>query len=266
MNREFSRFCGLLAKLCGLELTGQEKAVGVRLARVMRAFKVSNLTQLADRIELGDDAALIAEVIGALVSTRTQFFGDRAEFERFRLETLPRLRGRRSRVWCAGCASGQEPYSLAMTLAEAAPSLMGARIEILATDISRSSLEQARSGLYSQFEVQRGLSAMRLLRHFEPHEGLWRVKEKIRSPIVFREFNLLDDFTTLGRFDAIFCLNVLDHFATGARRDAKSRLLSALAEGGVLFLGGARTELPADMQAPLRCYRPQTARRLLEIA
>ena len=269
MNRDYLRFSRAVAKLCGLELTGQEKATHIRLAKVMRAFGVSSLTELADAIDQGEDARLIRGVVEALVTTQTQFFGDRLEFERLRLETLPRLHGRRARVWCAGCATGQEAYSLAMTFVEEAPNLMGAEVEILATDISHAALETARHGLYSQFEVQRGLSTMRLLRHFEPHEGAWLVKRDVRSHIVFKELNLLDDFTQLGRFDVIFCRNVLDYFVEETRCDTQARLSSALTESGVLILGSSAN----DRDCPVTRINPATqslrrssATRLLETA
>jgi chemotaxis protein methyltransferase CheR len=241
MNHDFLRFRRSVIKLCGLELENDERAALIRLARLMRAFKVASFAELADMIDRGADADLIGGVIDAIVTTRTEFFGDRLEFERFRLETLPRLKGRRARIWCAGCATGQEAYSLAMTLAEEAPTVTSADVEILATDISCAALETARLGLYSQFEVQRGLSAARLLRHFDQRERAWRVKDAVRSRVFFKEFNLLDDVSQLGRFDVIFCRNVLSDFEESAGRDALARLSSALTENGVLFLGSSES-------------------------
>ena len=241
MNAGMMRFRRSVTKICGLRLEDDERAILIRLARPMRAFNVANLEELCEAIERGTDKTLLHGVIDALVTTQTQFFGDRAVFERFGRETLPRLnlKARPTRIWCAGCATGQEAYSLAMLIKET-PYLADAEIEILATDISRAALEAAQLGLYSQFEVQRGLSTARLLQHFEMQENAWRTKHDLRSRIVFNEFNLLDDFSSLGRFDVIFCQNVLDYFEENAKRDVLAQLSQALVRDGSLFLGGLR--------------------------
>lgn len=267
MNAGMMRFRRSVTKICGLKLEDGERAILIRLARPMRAFDVANLEELCDAIERGSDKALLHNVIDALVTTQTQFFGDRTLFERFGRETLPRLKARPARIWCAGCATGQEAYSMAM-LMEETPLLAGAEIEILATDISRAALEAAQLGLYSQFEVQRGLSTERLLRHFEMQENAWRMKKSVRSRIVFNEFNLLDDFSSLGRFDVIFCQNVLGDFEESAKRDVLARLSQALVKDGSLFLGAPDIiqrsyAFPMDFtsrakgrQSPLRLLEP----------
>ena len=148
---------------------------------------------------------------------------------------------RRLRIWCAACSTGQEPYSLAMLLDEEARRLTGWTIEILATDLSRRAVESAKQGLYSQFEVQRGLPITLLLRYFQRAGDRWQINEFLRSRIHFREFNLLSDYRALGTFDAIFCRNVLIYFDVQSKRDILARLSRTLAPDGFLLMGSAET-------------------------
>jgi chemotaxis protein methyltransferase CheR len=181
-----------------------------------------------------------------MTTNETFFFRDRVPFDKFRNVMLPQLLAARSaerrlRIWCAACSTGQEPYSLAMLLDEEARRLTGWTIEILATDLSRRAIESAKQGLYSQFEVQRGLPITLLLRYFQRAGDRWQINEFLRSRVSFREFNLLSDYRALGRFDAIFCRNVLIYFDVSSKRDILARLSRTLARDGFLLMGSAET-------------------------
>jgi chemotaxis protein methyltransferase CheR len=145
------------------------------------------------------------------------------------------------RIWCAAASTGQEPYSLAMCLKEMEGDLAGWRIELLASDLSGQALEKAREGLYTQFEVQRGLPIQFLVRYFKQTRELWQVAPEIRAMVKFRQLNLLSDFSHLGIFDLIFCRNVLIYFDPHTKVDVLDRLASATASDGYLVLGAAET-------------------------
>ncbi len=192
------------------------------------------------------DERLAALVVEALTSVETWFFRDWPAFQRFRDRMLPRLAAARPpgsaiRVWSAGCATGQEPYSLAMLAAEAAPALGGRRVEVLATDISASAVTKARAGVYSQREVQRGVSAQRLVEHFQQAGADWRVRPELRRSVTFRVLSMLGDVRHLGLFDVVFCRYVLTQLAPEAKRDVLARLAAQTAHDGFLVLGAAET-------------------------
>jgi chemotaxis protein methyltransferase CheR len=146
-------------------------------------------------------------------------------------------------VWSAACSSGQEPYSLAIILREEGAKLAGRRVEIVATDISREMLEKCKAGLYSQFEVQRGLPVQYLVKYFAQMGDKWRIDASLRELIQFREFNLLHDPSALGTFDVVFCRNVLIYFDNDTKRVVLERVSRLLAPDGFLYLGGAETVL-----------------------
>jgi chemotaxis protein methyltransferase CheR len=145
------------------------------------------------------------------------------------------------RIWSAAASSGQEAYSLAMIVAEAAPSLSGRQVEILGTDISREQLARAREGLYSQFEVQRGLPVQSLVRHFRKEGTSWRISDALREMVSFREWNLLEDIRPLGKFDVVYCRNVLIYFDGPTKTRVLDAIAAQLAPDGLLYLGGAET-------------------------
>ncbi|MGH7042498.1 MAG: CheR family methyltransferase, partial [Acetobacteraceae bacterium] len=189
-------------------------------------------------------------------------------FLHFRTEALPRLHATRPpgvalRVWSAAASTGQEAYSLAMILADLRLTLGDRRVEILGTDLAREPLLRARAGLYSQFEVQRGLPVQMLVKHFRKEEQNWRISEALRAAVTFREWNLLDDPGPLGRFDVVFCRNVLIYFDPPTKRRVLGAIARQLAPDGVLYLGGAETVLGVtDQLVPLAdqpgAYGPAT--------
>jgi chemotaxis protein methyltransferase CheR len=229
----------------GLSLEGDKLyLVESRLLPIAREAGLPDLASLVSR--LGSDRELAQSVIDAMTTNETFFFRDRVPFDKFRKVMLPQLLAARSaerrlRIWCAACSTGQEPYSLAMLLDEEARQLTGWTIEILATDLSRRAVDSAKQGLYSQFEVQRGLPITLLLRYFQRAGDRWQINEFLRSRVNFREFNLLSDYRPLGTFDAIFCRNVLIYFDVASKRDILARLSRTLAPDGFLLMGSAET-------------------------
>jgi chemotaxis protein methyltransferase CheR len=232
--------------------------------KVMPILKREGLATLAEAVsvlERGGSKRLAQDVVEAMTVNETYFFRDKLPFDMFRDVMLPyfaeaRRGSKQLRIWSAACSSGQEAYSLAMLLAEAAYRFHDWKVEITGTDLSEPVLAKARAGLYANFEVQRGLPKAMLERHFSMTRGLWQLSENIRRMVTFRQFNLLDDYGALGRFDIIFCRNVLIYFDAPRKADIIGRLGRASADDGYLVLGaaesiiGAGREYAADMGNP----------------
>jgi chemotaxis protein methyltransferase CheR len=237
----------LLKERSGLMLSAEKQyLVESRLMPVAQRNRIPNLFELAGRLRTGTDEALIAQVVEAMTTNETFFFRDRIPFDHFRTVILPALmasreRYKRIRIWCAAASTGQEPYSLAMAIKEMGPALDNFRIEIVATDLSHEVLAKAESGLYSQFEVQRGLPIQLLLKYFTQHGDLWQIAPQIRAMVQFRPFNLLSDFSRLGVFDLVICRNVLIYFDQPTKSDVLDRLARVIAQDGFLILGAAET-------------------------
>jgi chemotaxis protein methyltransferase CheR len=189
---------------------------------------------------------LITQVVEAMTTNETFFFRDKVPFDHFRDSIMPeilRARGNRKsiRIWCAAGSTGQEPYSLAMCLKEMNAATSGWRIEILATDLSQEVLEKSKAGIYSQFEVQRGLPIQMLVKYFKQIGELWQINADIRAMVQHRQLNLLHDFSQLGVFDVIFCRNVLIYFDQDTKIKIFNRLAKATEADGFLVLGAAET-------------------------
>lgn len=209
-----------------------------RLAPVARREGFGALSDFIECVRQRAEERLVWAMVEAMVPPETRFFRDPAVFEALARDVLPELaRGAEGpvRVWSAACGAGQEVYSLAMLLAET-PGLAD-RVELFASDISERSLEKAQAGVYSQFEVQRGLPAHRLVRHFEREGEFFVLSPRIRQMVRWRRINLLDDLSRLGRFDLILCRNVLSGFTGEAREQVLEGLTRTLAPGGRLVLG-----------------------------
>lgn len=242
MTSRFDQFRTFLKATTGVALeSDQWQAAEQRLAPVAGRLGLS-IDDLIDRFLRHSDPRLSAAVVDTMMTNETFFFRDRKPFELFREVILPRLlerkgEERRLRIWSAACATGQEPYSLAMVLDEEAHRFKDWTIEIVASDISASALETARGGLYNQFEVQRGLPVALLLRHFQRDLEKWRITERLRAQVQFQQVNLIDDFTRFGPFDVIFCRNVLMYFDQATRKTVLNRLARTLTPDGILMLG-----------------------------
>ena len=228
-------------KRSGLVL-GPEKGylVESRLAPLARSEGYASVDALVDMMMKGDRRLCVAAA-EALATHETFFFRDRTPFDTFSNTVAPALKkalgGRRARIWCAACSTGQEPYSLAMLLEETP----GLDADILATDLCASVIEKAKAGLYSQFEVQRGLAVQRLVKHFEQTGDHFRISPRLRQRVRFETGNLLEDFARHGKQDVIFCRNVLIYFDIEAKAKILDRLAAQLQPHGYLVLGAAET-------------------------
>jgi len=240
---DFLRKC--LKERSGLVLSADKQyLVESRLLPVARKAGLANLGELVAALKVVPDAALMTAVVEAMTTNESFFFRDKTPFEHFRLTVMPALLAARKnshtiRIWCAAAACGQEPYSLAMCLKEI--EITGWRIELLATDLSGEVLEKARAGLYTQFEVQRGLPIQLLIKHFAQIGDLWQISPELRAVVRYRQLNLLADFSQLGTFDLIFCRNVLIYFDAETKINVLNRLARIIAPDGYLVLGAAET-------------------------
>src|SRR4051812_8181583 len=236
----------LLKDRSGLMLSADKKyLLESRLLPLARKIGVPGISELVAKMKAGGEA-LIRDVVEAMTTNETFFFRDKTPFDHFKDAVIPELLRARAerrvlRIWCAAASTGQEPYSLAMILKEMGAVLGGWRIEILATDLSPEVLEKSKSGLYTQFEVQRGLPIQLLVKHFTQHGAMWQLNADTKAMVQFRQFNLLQDFSSLGKFDVIFCRNVLIYFDQATKTDILGRFAKVSASDGYLFLGAAET-------------------------
>lgn len=218
-----------------------------RLAPLARREGFPTVGALLTALRLKREERLMAAVTDAMTTNETFFFRDKLPFDQFKSEVLPALNKARPsseiKVWCAAASTGQEPYSLAMLMDEVAPLYPRLRVDILATDISERCLEKAQSGLYTQFEVQRGLPIQMLVKHFEKTDEMWKLSARIKSAVRFKKLNLLDELRVLGTMDVIYCRNVLIYFDIETKKRVLEQMSKVLADDGFLFLGAAETVL-----------------------
>ena len=237
----------LLHDRSGLVLAADKQyLVESRLLPVARRAGLAGLAELVQRLRSTQAEKLAVDVVEAMTTNESFFFRDKIPFEHFRDTIMPKLlaaraAARRIRIWCAAASTGQEPYSLAMSLKEMASLVAGWRIEILATDLSNEVLEKARAGIYSQFEVQRGLPITLLVKYFAQIGDTWQIAPDIRSMVQFRQLNLIDDFAHLGVFDVVFCRNVLIYFNQETKTRVLDRVARVIDRDGYLALGAAET-------------------------
>jgi chemotaxis protein methyltransferase CheR len=237
--------CALVRARSGLVLSGERGFfVETRLAPLARRENLASVSELVARIRDNPGEALARAAIEAMTVQDTAFFRDRTAFAALGATVLPSLgqRGKGLRIWCAGCGHGQEAFSLSMLLAE----MDGVQpmAEILATDLCTTALEKAQTGIYTHFEVQRGLPIRRLLTHFDELEDAWRVQASLRQSVRWMRLNLIDPFTGAEGYDLILCRYVVSSFAPDARAATLDRLQQALVPGGRLMLGAG--EAPPD--------------------
>lgn len=247
MTSDFDALRQLLSRTSGLSLDAEKAYLAKsRLQPIIQKAGLNDLGALVKRLLSGADAELVRDVVEAMTTNETFFFRDRVPFDNFRNVILPKLlqarKGMRQiRIWCAACSTGQEPYSLAMLLDAEAHKLSGWAVDILATDLSRNVIAAAREGVYTQFEMQRGLPISQLLRYFRQEGDHWRINEHLRSRVRFEEFNLLSNYAALGRFDVIFCRNVLIYFDVPTKQNVLNRMAQILCPDGYLMLGAAES-------------------------
>jgi len=246
---DFEFICQILRERSGLVLTNDKAyLLESRLLPVARKWKLATFDDLVRVIRSKMDEAVIRDVVEAMTTNESFFFRDTKPFDQFKALVLPallksRAASRTIRIWSAACSSGQEPYSLAMILSEMAAQLNGWKIEIVGTDLSTEILNRAKEGMYSQFEVQRGLPITMLVKYFAQIGDRWQINAKIRGMVQYKEFNLLQDPMPLGRFDVVFCRNVLIYFDQPTKTRVLNSVSKLMPEDGFLFLGGAETVL-----------------------
>src|SRR6478672_5097483 len=243
MDYEFLR--KLLKERSGLDLSSDKQyLVESRLTPLARRVGLSGIAELVQKIRSGTEP-LTSEVVEAMTTNETFFFRDKIPFDHLRQTVLPELVQARAnrralRIWCAASSTGQEPYSIAMCIKEFA-ALAGWRVEIVATDLSQGVLEKSKAGIFSQFEVQRGLPIQMLVKYFTQTGELWQLNADIRAMVQHRQLNLLQDFSHLGTFDVIFCRNVLIYFDQDTKADIFGRITKMLEPDGALTLGAAES-------------------------
>ncbi|HLZ68154.1 MAG TPA: protein-glutamate O-methyltransferase [Aliidongia sp.] len=244
---DFNLLSRLIKDRSGLTLT-KDKAylLESRLLPVARKWNLKSLDELVMRLRTRSEAGLVRDVVEAMTTNESFFFRDIKPFDQFKQVVLPYLlqaRGanRTIKIWSAACSSGQEPYTLGMILKEEKQKLTGWNVDILATDLSTEILAKAQAGLYSQFEVQRGLPIQLLVKYFKQAGDRWQIDSAIREMVRYRPFNLLDELAGLGQLDVIFCRNVLIYFDQPTKQMVLERMAKQLAPDGFLYLGGAET-------------------------
>jgi chemotaxis protein methyltransferase CheR len=259
----------LLKDQSGLDLSvDKQYLIESRLLPLARKVGLPGLPELVQKMK-GGSTALIAQVVEAMTTNETFFFRDKVPFDHFRDSIMPEIIKARAarksiRIWCAAGSTGQEPYSLAMCLKEMSAALSGWRIEIIATDLSQEVLEKSKAGIYSQFEVQRGLPIQMLVKYFKQTGELWQINPDIRAMVQHKQLNLLQDFSHLGTFDVIFCRNVLIYFDQDTKVNIFNRLARINEPDGFLVLGAAETVVGlTDVYKPFPdrrgLYRPTGA-------
>ena len=237
----------LLKERSGLMLSADKQyLVESRLLPVAHRAGMADLTELVAKLKSAREQPLVTEVAEAMTTNESFFFRDKLPFEHFRNVIMPALLAARPprrpiRIWCAAAATGQEPYSLAMSLKEMGEKVTGREIEIVATEFSTQVLEKAKTGLFSQFEVQRGLPIRLLIKYFAQLGDTWQINPDVRAMVQFRAFNLLHDFAPLGRFDLVFCRNVLIYFDQETKTQVLDRMARITEPDGYLVLGAAET-------------------------
>ena len=230
----------------GLDLSADKQyLIESRLSPLARKAGLSGIGDLVQKLQ-GGSSALVTSVVEAMTTNETFFFRDKVPFDHFRETIMPDVlkarAGRRSvRIWCAAGSTGQEPYSLAMGLKEMGAALTGWRVEIVATDLSQAVLEKSKAGIFSQFEVQRGLPIQMLVKYFTQTGELWQINADIRAMVHHKQLNLLQDFSHLGTFDVIFCRNVLIYFDQETKASIFGRMAKMLEPDGALTLGAAES-------------------------
>ena len=246
---DFSLLATLLKDQSGLVLTTDKVyLLESRLMPVARQYGMKSLEELTQAIRQKKDSRIVPAVVEAMTTNESLFFRDMKPFDQLKRLVLPKLMAtrqstKRIRIWSAACSSGQEPYSIAMMLREEKATFGAWKIEMLATDLAQNMIDRAKEGVYSQFEVQRGLPITMLVKYFKQEGDKWRADPSLRENIQFRVYNLLHDLSPLGQFDVVFCRNVLIYFDQPTKGKVLEAIAKRMAPDGVLYLGGAETVL-----------------------
>lgn len=247
---DYERFRQFLEQACGIVLgEGKQYLIVSRLTKLLRDEEIPSVAELLNAIQRGHPRHLRDAVIDAMTTNETSWFRDGGPFELFEKLCLPELESRlhqSCKIWSAACSSGQEPYTISMILHDYLRKKPDSRLkntQIMATDISNSMLALARRGIYEEYALIRGISPTRRQQFFTAldEDGRWQLNNEIKDRVQFREQNLLQSYTSLGRFDVIFCRNVLIYFSIERKIDILTRLAQTMNPKGYLFLGASET-------------------------
>lgn len=249
---QFDYLANLVKQRSGLALSRDKLyLVESRLQPLARAHGCADLPSLVQLVRTQSPERVVVDIVEAMTTNESSFFRDTKPFEQLRKRVLPRVltspgaqSGKHLRIWSAACSTGQEPYTIAISLLEESAQLAGWKSSILATDIAQHVLRRAEVGTYTQFEVQRGMPIQLLLKYFEQQpQSQWKVKDAVRALVRFRTLNLLESYAALGNFEIIFCRNVLIYFDEATKSSVLDRLAQSLTPDGVLFLGSTENIL-----------------------
>ncbi len=247
-KQQYDEFRDFLERTSAIVL-GDNKhyLVTSRLNRLTREFSFPSLSAMLDALKREDNPVLKGRIIDAMTTNETSWFRDSYPYEILMEQLFPELGKKKSpllRIWSSACSSGQESYSISMTISEfqqANPGALFSTCEIVATDISKSILQAAKAAQYEELSVIRGLSPERREKFFTHKDNRWEVKPEIRQRVRFTELNLMQSYVLLGKFDIIFCRNVLIYFSSPMKTDILDRMAQLLNPGGYLILGGSES-------------------------
>ncbi|CAA0322759.1 Chemotaxis protein methyltransferase 1 [Alteromonas infernus] len=255
----YLKFREFLEKQCGIVLgDNKQYLVRSRLASLLFKYKYESADELIDVVVRGFDRSLLQSVIDAMTTNETLWFRDNYPFDLLVKDLLPTLsaKNQKIRIWSAACSSGQEPYSIAMSVLEyqrQRPGALRAGVEIVATDLSSEMLQKCESGIYDELSLARGLSPQRRQAFFQ--NGLMQIKPDVRRMVNFRSLNLLSSYAALGRFDIVFCRNVLIYFSADIKQRILQQIAGQLQSEGILFLGASESiSAASDTYNMVKCH------------
>ncbi len=246
--QDFQYLSGILKQRSGLALS-DDKAylIESRLLPIARSRSLQDIPQLCNLLRTSPNEALLTEITEAMTTNESSFFRDIKPYDSLRKDVLPMLMARPSvqktlRIWSAACSTGQEPYTISICLKEDAAKLAGWNFEIIASDLAKKVVDKAKDGIYSQFEAQRGLPIQILMKYFTSlPDTSWQLKDIIRSSVQFKLQNLLTDYGSLGKFDVVFCRNVLIYFDEQTKAQITEKMARSITKDGVLIIGATES-------------------------
>lgn len=261
-QESYLKFRDFLERQCGIVLgDNKQYLVRSRLASLLYKHKYESADELIDVVVRGFDRSLLQAVIDAMTTNETLWFRDNYPFDLLIKDLLPKLatKNQKIRIWSAACSSGQEPYSIAMSVLEyqrQRPGALRGGVEIVATDLSSEMLKKCEQGVYDELSLARGLSAQRRDTFFQHHDkGMMQVKPEVRKMVQFRSLNLLSSYASLGRFDIVFCRNVLIYFSPQIKQRILQQIAGQLQAEGVLFLGASESiSAASEMYSMVKCH------------
>jgi len=262
-TQDFQYLSAILKQRSGLALT-DDKAylIESRLLPIARSQGFADIGQLCNSLRLKANESLLSEITEAMTTNESSFYRDIKPYESFRNIVLPLLMARplaskNMRIWSAACSTGQEPYTISMCLKEEGAKLAGWNFEIIASDLAKKVVEKAKEGIYSQFEAQRGLPIQILMKYFTSlPDTSWQIKDNIRSTVQFKIQNLLTDYGLLGKFDIVFCRNVLIYFDEPTKAQVTEKMARSLTSGGILIIGATESLIdPRGLFEPMESFR-----------